>query len=247
MATGDDAAAAGMDLVASTGKVRDGWTEHNKTRDYVAQRTAAVQPIAKGGTGANTASAARSALGITPAAIGAAADGIGTGLSFSSPGFNRLSYAAPGVSGGTEIAMLYQVSGKVDRSGDTITGPLRNPYARANGVSSWAALGVDPSGLLGFQLSARKFKKNIKNWSPDKQAILAMRLVEFQYKVAYDQSGDVDHGLIADELHELGLNWLVAYDENGDPMTVRYERIGLALLSVIQDHEERLNNLEAQQ
>ncbi len=33
-------------------------TEINQTRDYIAQRTSAVQPIAKGGTGATTAGAA---------------------------------------------------------------------------------------------------------------------------------------------------------------------------------------------
>lgn len=36
MAAGDDAAAAGMDVVAQTGYVRQGATEINKTRDYVA-------------------------------------------------------------------------------------------------------------------------------------------------------------------------------------------------------------------
>lgn len=36
MAAGDDAAAAGMDVVPQTAKVRDGATEINKTRDYVA-------------------------------------------------------------------------------------------------------------------------------------------------------------------------------------------------------------------
>ena len=38
MATGDDAAAAGMAVVAGTGKVKEGYIEINKTRDYVAQR-----------------------------------------------------------------------------------------------------------------------------------------------------------------------------------------------------------------
>ena len=40
MAVGDDATRAGFPLVASTGtsgKVKDGWTEINRTRDFVAQ------------------------------------------------------------------------------------------------------------------------------------------------------------------------------------------------------------------
>lgn len=64
MATGDDALAAGMDLVQGTDDRRNGWIEENKTRDYIAQRTNAVTPVSKGGTGATNAPAARNALGI---------------------------------------------------------------------------------------------------------------------------------------------------------------------------------------
>ena len=64
MAIGDDAAAAGMDLVPSTGKVKDGATEMNKTRDYIAKRTSAITPVAKGGTGASTSGGARANLGV---------------------------------------------------------------------------------------------------------------------------------------------------------------------------------------
>lgn len=64
MATGDDAIAAGMDVVPGTADRRQGYDEINKTRDYIAQRTNAVTPISKGGTGASNASAARTALGL---------------------------------------------------------------------------------------------------------------------------------------------------------------------------------------
>jgi hypothetical protein len=43
MAIGDAAAAAGMDLVSPTGSVNAGYTEINKSRDYVAnERTRAL-------------------------------------------------------------------------------------------------------------------------------------------------------------------------------------------------------------
>lgn len=70
MATGDDATAAGMDVLTGNESANTIDTEINKSRDYIAQRTAAVTPVAKGGTGATSAVAARANLGVTAANLG---------------------------------------------------------------------------------------------------------------------------------------------------------------------------------
>src|SRR4051812_4864771 len=65
-AVGDDAAAAGMALVASTAPVTGGDDEINLTRDYIAQRMASQAkptPVNAGGTGATTGTQARANLG----------------------------------------------------------------------------------------------------------------------------------------------------------------------------------------
>ncbi len=67
MAIGDDAIAAGMAIVAGTAQANTIDTEINRSRDYIAQRTSAVTPITKGGTGATTAAAARTNLGCAAA------------------------------------------------------------------------------------------------------------------------------------------------------------------------------------
>jgi len=86
MANGDAAAALGFDIVAPTDDVREGYSEINKSRDYIAEditsgtRSAAqitsgifstdrlpVIAVAKGGTGATTAADARTNLGAAPA------------------------------------------------------------------------------------------------------------------------------------------------------------------------------------
>lgn len=56
MAVGDDATAAGYSLVANTDIVKQGATEINRTRDYIAQLKAAVP---------NGKSAFRTAAGIS--------------------------------------------------------------------------------------------------------------------------------------------------------------------------------------
>lgn len=71
MAIGDEAAAAGYPIVPNTGeegKVRYGAREINRTRDFIAQvknSILSVWTIARGGTGANTKSGARTNLGMT--------------------------------------------------------------------------------------------------------------------------------------------------------------------------------------
>lgn len=66
-AAGDDAAAAGMPLVAGSAAANTIDTELNITRDLIAQRTqvpGTPLPISKGGTGAGTADAARTNLDV---------------------------------------------------------------------------------------------------------------------------------------------------------------------------------------
>lgn len=64
MAIGDAALAAGMQLVPGTTLAKDIDQEINRTRDYIATNAGVILPVAKGGTGSNTAAGARVALGV---------------------------------------------------------------------------------------------------------------------------------------------------------------------------------------
>jgi hypothetical protein len=103
MALGDDALAAGMDIVLPTEDRRNGADEITKTRDYIAQRTSAVTPIEKGGTGQTTAAAARAALG---------ADDAG----------NITKGILPTVRGGTGVSNVYSNTAPTEANGLVVVG-----------------------------------------------------------------------------------------------------------------------------
>ena len=74
MAIGDDAQAAGYQVVPDTGemgRVRWGAREINRTRDYIARvknsipTVPNVMPLSRGGTGGTTRDSAKQGLGIT--------------------------------------------------------------------------------------------------------------------------------------------------------------------------------------
>lgn len=253
MANGDEAVTEGMDKVLGTADRRLGYDEINKTRDYIAQKFKAIRDairsIATGGTGASTAAGARTNLAVPETAV--------AGLKFTSPGFGRISYQAPGVAYETELATAEQVAGKASSS--TVTAALAgkadsntkdgylNPsvYARTLG-GSYRVCYINSDGTLGWVSSSRRHKKDIHPADVDVQAVLSLELVSFLYKVEIDtdRRAELQHGLIAEQLDEAGLDWLVDYGADGLPEGVRYDRLALALLPVVQDLAARISAIE---
>jgi hypothetical protein len=225
MAIGDAAVAAGMQLViGSTDLVRDGYTEHNRTRDYIAQRTSAVQPVAKGGTGATNPGAARANLGAAAA--------------------SHTHHWSQVVFGGANL--------DVGPTGYLQAGAGMRSYGVryltiTNGPATMACAA---DGVFGIAPSARRFKQDIQDWQPTPAqlaGILAIRHRLFRYTAEVERAGEearLEHGVIAEELLELGLDWLVVFDDAGATLSVHYDKLALALLVVLQDQERRLARLE---
>ncbi|MGW4927981.1 tail fiber domain-containing protein [Agromyces sp. NPDC004153] len=102
-------------------------------------------------------------------------------------------------------------------------------------------------GRVGHVPSSRRYKRDEAAAELDPATILALQLVTFRYIAAVEELGDdadVELGLIAEDVAELGLDWLVYRDAEGQPAGIRYERLALALLPLVQDHERRLAALE---
>jgi hypothetical protein len=97
MANGDIAAAAGIPIVPPTALVKDGYDQINRALDVVVTQDniikGTVHPIAKGGTGATTASQAKTNLGLPNVAV--SNDG-GGNLTLGAIGGNRVHIVSPG-------------------------------------------------------------------------------------------------------------------------------------------------------
>ena len=107
---------------------------------------------------------------------------------------------------------------------------------------------VDSSGQMGYVPSSRRYKQDIETASLDVRAIMAqLRVVTFRYLGAVELSGAdaaVEWGVIAEEIHDLGLTWLVDYNEDGLPDGVKHERFAILLIMDAQDQQSQIDALD---
>lgn len=252
MATGDDAVAAGMDIIdPSTGLVKDGATEINKTRDYIAQKTSAVLPIDKGGTASTTAAGARTALGITPGNIGAAAASHNHDASAITSGTldpGRINNALEMLGTQNGFGAPNGVKAVFARNdGQFYTNGIR----ASGGASGWNNVGVNADGrLVDTNSSTRRLKENIEPFDPAVDGDFdALQVVSFDWK---DGTGNAI-GVIAEDVEAAGYGWLVTRDLDGRVSGVQYDRLVLIVISEVQrlraevsEIKERLTDLEQQ-
>lgn len=178
-------------------------------------------------------------------------------------------------SGGKNIATAVQTGlGTLAGSGTTWAGPVASPstITAASDISSSGTASVagvfkniaaysnpittsfrnlfvtSVDGQYGFNLSSREFKQDVQSALVDPKNVLLLRLVTYRYIAAVEEYGDaaaIEHGLLAEEVEEAGLGWLVDYGEDGKPLTLKFHLIAMALLPVVQDLNARVTRLEA--
>jgi hypothetical protein len=244
MANGDAAAAAGLAVFASTQDIRQGYDNDNIRGDELAQHLTA---------GTHPASAIVSGTLNTARIPNLDAGKITTGT-FSTARIPNLN--ADKITAGT-ITRPVSTSGNVSCTSVNVSGAaaaisstgnayfndgVTSPHIYNNAVSGLAVY-VASNGVLGKGASTKRLKKDIKTATINRDAVLALRIVNYRMKNAPEDS-PLEIGVIAEELDELGLTQFVWYDEKGRPGAVHYERLALALVPIIQDHETRLNAIE---
>ena len=112
---------------------------------------------------------------------------------------------------------------------------LRGVNGVTTAVNNAVTVVVDSAGQLGTVSSSAKTKFDIQDLPADvTEAVSRLRPVSFRYKQPFaDGSTPVQFGLIAEEVEQV-LPELVAYDDKGDPATVKYHVLPSLLLAEVQ-------------
>ena len=103
---------------------------------------------------------------------------------------------------------------------------------------------IGSNGKLGVATSSARFKEAIKPMEKASDAILALKPVTFRYKQEIDPEGTPQFGLIAEEVEKVDPQ-LVARDEDGKVMTVRYEAVNAMLLNEFLKEHKKVEQLSA--
>jgi hypothetical protein len=163
------------------------------------------------------------------------------------------SYLSSGTVNMTNISASGYIaaSGAVSGSTGTFNGGVKSTdvYNRLVSGSPYKVQYVDSSGQMGYVPSSRRYKQNIVTARLDVRSIMAeIRVVTFRYLGAVKLSGKaaaVEWGVIAEEIHDLGLTWLVDYTEDGRPDGVKHERFAILLIMNAQDQQSQIDDLDA--
>jgi hypothetical protein len=151
------------------------------------------------------------------------------------------------ITGNGNICIGQNIVGVAGESNVTRIGNIGST-AQANGVF----VTVGAGGKLGFQASSRRYKDDIKPMDKASEALFALKPVSFRYKQEIDPARSPDFGLIAEDVATVNPD-LVARDEEGQIVTVRYQAINAMLLNeFLKEHaaflmeQDKVEKLEKQ-
>ena len=127
---------------------------------------------------------------------------------------------------------------------------ITNAYHNLFTVGPWRAVWVLSDGTMGTSQSSRTVKTDITD-ADEFINVNDLRKVKWcVYRFIEDMNQNLDDstprlGMIAEELDDNGLGWLVEYDEDTlKPVGISYPMLGVAALRLAQDAEDRCDALE---
>ena len=159
------------------------------------------------------------------------------------------------VTGSSNVGLGFQAGLNITGSGNVCIGEnilglagesnitrIRNigSTAQANGIF----VTVGAGGKLGFQVSSRRYKDDIKPMDKASEALFALKPVSFRYKKEIDPARSPDFGLIAEDVATVNPD-LVARDEEGKILTVRYQAVDTMLLNEFLKEHKKVEDQQA--
>ena len=159
------------------------------------------------------------------------------------------------ITGSSNVALGFQAGFSITGSGNVCVGEniggvagesnvtrIRNigSTAQANGVF----VTVGAGGKLGFQVSSRRYKDDIKPMDKASEALFALKPVSFRYKQEIDPARSPDFGLIAEDVATVNPD-LVVRDEDGKIVTVRYQAVNAMLLTEFLKEHKKVEEQQA--
>ncbi|MGB9475892.1 MAG: tail fiber domain-containing protein [Candidatus Udaeobacter sp.] len=175
-------------------------------------------------------------IGILNTAIGAhALDHNVTGSSNVAVGFQ----AGFNITGSGNICVGENIVGVAGESNVTRIGNIR-ATAQANSIF----VTVGTGGKLGFQVSSRRYKDDIKPMDRASEELFALKPVSFRYKQEIDPAHSLDFGLIAEDVASVNPD-LVARDDEGKIVTVRYQAVNTMLLNEFLKEHKKVEEQQA--
>lgn len=133
-------------------------------------------------------------------------------------------------------------SGRLKATGDVYLSGIPDIFDPGDDIGS---LYVDSEGKVSKAVaspSSARYKDNIAPLTDDFSKILLAEPKSFNYKA----NGVRDIGYIAEELDAAGLKELVIYNKEGQPDSVRYNRIHMYLLEVIKQNVQDIQDQKIQ-
>ena len=124
-------------------------------------------------------------------------------------------------------------------------GYIRFPDTYSGFTSGAAAnMYMFTDGGIYRSTSSIKYKKNVQDYTKGLAEVMQLR------PVSYEGKGDIDidkhfAGLIAEEVHDLGLTEFVQYAEDGTPDALAYSNMVSLLVKAIQEQQQQIEELKA--
>jgi hypothetical protein len=143
----------------------------------------------------------------------------------------------------SDFGLVVQNSGSNNTLAVRNDGAIFTPGIYNFTTGSGANVVVFSDGSMQRSTSSLKYKNNVQDYTKGLNEVMQLRPVTYESKNPREV-GVTFSGLIAEEVHDLGLTEFVQYAEDGTPDALAYSNMVALLVKSIQELEARLKTLE---